>query len=157
MRIKEKIELENAKTEYKLLRPDLLTPALRIFSENKDNEYPQKIFEIGTSFGKENSGGGISEKRNLLIALSPGNFTEIKQILECLSGSLSLNFKIKEKKSNHFIEGRTASILLNGKEAGHFGEINPETLIEFGIKMPIAALEISLEEIFSALKENHPK
>src|SRR3989338_8726592 len=42
------IMVENSKTEYKILRPNLLIPVLRILRENKDQEYPQNIFEIGT-------------------------------------------------------------------------------------------------------------
>jgi K+-sensing histidine kinase KdpD len=38
---------------------------LRILNENKDNEYPQKFFEIGTVFHKENN--VISEEKKLTL------------------------------------------------------------------------------------------
>ena len=72
------LELENSKTEYKILRPNLLIPALRIISENKDNEYPQRIFEIGTVFSQDKnqkSDTEIKESTNLIIAITPANFT----------------------------------------------------------------------------------
>jgi len=54
MKLQDKIEVLDSKTEYKVLRPNLLIPTLRNLSENKDNDYPQKIFELGTVFSKDN-------------------------------------------------------------------------------------------------------
>ena len=146
----QKIELENSKTEYKILRPNLLIPALRIFSENRDNEYPQKLFEIGTVFKKDISGKsetGISESNNLLIACSPSNFTEIKQIIEYLGSMLGVSFSLKENTHPFLIEGRTASIKCKDKEIGLMGEIHPETLRSWNIKMPLAIIEINTDEL----------
>ncbi|MCX8158830.1 MAG: phenylalanine--tRNA ligase subunit beta [Candidatus Pacearchaeota archaeon] len=145
----EKIELETSKTEFKLVRPNLLIPSLRIFAENKDNEYPQKIFEIGTIFEKDNkTETGIKETKHLLIALSPGNFTEIKQTFDYLSRMLDIKYEIEQTERQGLIEGRTGKIIINNKETGFIGEVHPETLKEWNIKLPVALLEISLEEIF---------
>ena len=77
MRVSEKqeinfIELEESKTDYTILRKDLTHYFLKIFSENIDSEYPQKIFEIGCIF---NLNKDVNEKENLAVAISPGNFT----------------------------------------------------------------------------------
>jgi phenylalanyl-tRNA synthetase beta chain len=151
MKIEDKIELENSKTEYKILRPNLIVPALRTFSENKDNEYPQKVFEIGSVFEKGSTNlteTGIKESKNLIIALSPGDFTGLKQILDYLIKMLGLCHELKESKVSGFIEGRVGNVIINKKECGFIGEVHPETLREWSIKMPVVALEISLEEIF---------
>jgi phenylalanyl-tRNA synthetase beta chain len=153
-KMSDKIEVENSKTEYKILRSDLSIPALRILSENKDNEYPQKIFEVGTVFAKDTLGKaetGIVESQHLLLASTPANFTEIKQILDYLFRMLSINYEIKEHTQEGFIEGRTGEILLNGKSIGHLGELHPETLRKWNIKMPLALAEISLECIFNEI------
>ena len=144
------VELESSKTEYNIMRKDLTHYLLRIFSENSDSEYPQKIFESGKIFEKETE---IIEKENLAIAISPGNFTEIKQVLEYLGKMLSLEFEIKEMNQNvsHLIEGRTAKIFLDGKEIGNIGEVHPKILRNWKIKMPVSIMEISLEEIFEKL------
>ena len=148
------IELENSKTEFKYLRPNLTIPCLRTYSENKDHEYPQRVFEIGTIFNHdhEKTESKISEQTNLLIASSPANFTEIKQILDFLFKSINLNYELEDSKSSYTIEGRTGSILFNNKEIGIIGEIHPETLKNWGIKFPVSLIEISLEEIFEKLK-----
>jgi len=145
----DKIFLENSKTDYKILRENLLIPCLRIISENKDNEYPQKMFEIGSVFSKDkNSETGIKESDNLCLAITPGNFTEVKRVLEYLVKSLGFSLDYKEGSSNLLIDGRTASVILDGKEIGFIGEVHPEILRDFGIKMQVSIAEISLEKIF---------
>ena len=80
--IKSFIEVEKSKTDYDLLRKNLSHYLLKNLSENVDAEYPQKIFEMGRVF--ELKSNQINEKEKLCIALTPGNYTEIKQVLEYL-------------------------------------------------------------------------
>ncbi|MBU0467208.1 MAG: phenylalanine--tRNA ligase subunit beta [Nanoarchaeota archaeon] len=149
-----KIELEDSKTEYKILRPNLLIPSLRILSENKDHEYPQNTFEIGTVFSlNEKQETGIKETENLIILCSPGNFTKMKQVLNYLTQQLGINYTLEESSHSQLIEGRTAQIKINNKEVGYLGELHPETLRAWGLKMPVAVLEIELEEVFELLKK----
>lgn len=148
-KIKNPIKVKDSKTEYKILRPNLLIPNLRILSENSDVEYPHKIFEIGSVFSKNSEKEtGIEEKDNLFFAKTPGNFTEIKQSIDYLMDNLGIKFDIGETQIPESIEGRTGSILVNGKSIGFFGEIHPTTLRKWGMKMPLAVFEISLEEIY---------
>lgn len=144
---KEFVELENSKTEFNILRKDLSSFILRNLSENVDSEYPQKIFEIGTVFELKQS---IQEKENLAIAITPGNFTEIKQIWMYLMKSLGIKTELNEteENTNHLIEGRVATITLDNKEIGILGEIHPKILKNWKIKMPVAILEVNLKEIF---------
>src|SRR3989344_3658806 len=137
--LQDRIETENAKTDYKLLRLNLIIPALRILAENKDNEYPQKIFELGVVFKKSaKSESGIAEQSRLLIASTPGKFTELKQILDYLFKMLNLQYAIKESYNSHLIDGRTGEILLDGKSIGFIGEVHPQTLRNFNIKLPVS-------------------
>ena len=148
---KDFIQLENSKTDYDLLRKNLSHYLLKNLSENVDSEYPQRIYEIGTVF--ESKKEKIEEKEKLAIAITPGNFTDVKQIIIYLFNSLGLKVELNESEDPpiHFIEGRTAGIILKDKEIGKVGEIHPKILRNWKIKMPIALLEINLEEIFREL------
>lgn len=129
------INLKDSKTEYKILRPNLLIPSLRILNENKDREYPQELFEIGTVFSlNSTTETNIAENDNLCIVAAPGNFTKIKQYLVYLFENLSLDFKLNESLHDKLIQGRCASIEINGKSIGYMGELHPETLRTWGIK-----------------------
>ena len=141
------IEVEESKTEYSVLRPDLLSNTMKIFYQNSDSAYPQRIFEIGRVFAKdEKSETGISEKERLSIALinENANYTELKQILDYLFRMLGKEYHIENSSGDSYIEGRCGKIISEGKEIGLIGEISPEVLKNCKIKMPTVALEIDL-------------
>jgi phenylalanyl-tRNA synthetase beta chain len=144
---KNSIELEESKTDYTILRENLAHYLLKNFAENVDSEYPQKIFEIGKVFE-------LSENENLGVAITSGNFTKIKQILEYLSRMINIEIKVKEpeKSPPYFIDGRVAEIYIRDKKIGFIGEIHPRILKNWRIKMPVALFEISLKEIFEELE-----
>ena len=149
---KDFIEVEESKTDYSILRKYLTPYLLKNLSENIDSEYPQSIFEIGKVF--QLNGEKINEKENLAVAIAPGNFTEIKQIIEYLfkMANMEIKFKESEEFPPHFIEGRVANIKINNKEIGFAGEIHPKILKNWKIKMPVAVFEIELEEVFKKLE-----
>jgi len=148
---KDFIEIEESKTEYNIMRKDLTSYLLKIVSENADSEYPQSIFEIGKIFNTNNK---IIENENLAGATIPGNFTELKQILEYLSRMINVEIELKEAEEipPHYIDGRCAEIILDEKVIGHIGEIHPKILRNWKIKMPVALFEIELEKIFEKLE-----
>ncbi len=146
------IEVEGSKTDYNLLRKSLTAYLLKNLSENIDSEYPQSIFETGKVFylNKEK----IIESENLAAAITPGNFTKIKQILEYFFKmiNIKIDFKEPEEFPTHFIGGRVAEIILENKRIGFIGEIHPKILKNWKIKMPVALFEIELEKVFEKLK-----
>jgi len=153
MKLQEKVEVVDSKTEYKYLRPNLLSSSLRILAENKDHDYPQETFEIGSVFSHDNSKEtGIREATNLVISLAPANFTKIKQILEYIASSLNIEFSLEEGEHPQLIEGRTASVKYDGKVIGYLGEVHPETLRSWTVKMPASVIEIELDKVFKKLK-----
>ena len=152
------VELESSKTDYNILRKNLSHFLLKNFSDNVDVEYPQKIFEIGEIFelGKEK----ISENESLAVAVAPGNFTELKQILEYLSRMLNIQFTFTEASNfpDYFIDGRVVEVIFEKDKIGYIGEIHPNILKNWKIKMPVALFEISLEEVLDKLcLDSHPK
>ncbi len=146
------IYVKESKTDYDTLRTNISHYLLKNLSENIDEEYPQKIFEIGTVFSGTDK---VSEENNLGLAITPGNFTDTKQILDYLFRMLNINKKIKlvepKKIQTHFIEGRVAQINYNNKEIGYLGEIHPKILKNWKIKMPITLFEIKLDDIYKDL------
>ncbi len=144
------IEIKNSKTDYNLLRNNLLHCALRILGDNVDSEYPHRIFELGKIFKKdEKSETGITETERLCVALadSQTGFTEIKQTLDYLMKMLGKTCKIEPVSSPFFIEGRCGKVLVDGKEGGHIGEISAQIINHLKIKMPVAAFEIDIERL----------
>jgi phenylalanyl-tRNA synthetase beta chain len=144
------VEVEESKTNYNVLRKNLSHYLLKNLSENIDSVYPQRIFESGRIFELKDK---IIETESLAIAISPGNFTELKQILEYLSRMMELKIELKETEitPGHLIEGRTAEVTLENKNIGYMGEVHPKILKKWKIKMPVALLELNLEKIFEKI------
>ena len=150
------IDIEESKTEYNILRKDLSHYLLKVVSENVDSEYPQKIFEIGEVFKKDNLNEVIEEDK-LSIALTPGNFTDLKQIINYLFKNLNLEIELKEPENNfpiHFIEGRVAELFIENTSIGFAGEIHPKILKNWKIKMPVSLCEMSLEKVMELINKS---
>ncbi len=144
------IELANSiNQDFNALRPSLLISLLQILSESQHHEYPHSIFEINTIFDNED------EKTNLAIAISheKSNFTEIKQVLDSLFASLGLEYSLEALKEDICIEGRTGEIKIKNKKIGFLGEVHPEVLSNWNIRMPVSILEISLSSLFLVYKD----
>ena len=142
---KEYVKVENSKTEHEFLRKDLASYLMKIYSENVDVEYPHEIFQIGRIFD------GFHEKEHLAVAMTPGNFTKLKQALDYFSRMLDVRLEVKESNEipEYFIEGRVAKILFNNKFVGFLGEVHPKVIQNFKLKMPVALFEIDLDEILN--------
>ncbi len=144
------IEVKDTKTEDNCLRAWLIPCLLKVLMENKHNEFPQNIFDIGTIFKKGNSETGVVENDRLAILLcnEKSDYTRIKQILDYLFNQLDFKYKIEDTEHNSFIEGRVGRIIHQNKKIGYIGEIHPNVLDNFDLTMPVAALEINLTELF---------
>ncbi len=143
--IKDAVEVLESKTEYSYLRPNLLINSLKVLGENTEAKYPQKIFELGRVFEKQEY--GVVEKEKLCVSISgETGFTEIKQVLDYLMRMLDLEYSIEECEEGCFIEGRTGKIVVNKGEVGLLGEVSPLLIKKWGMKMPVSSLEINIEE-----------
>ena len=148
------IELVNALTEdFNLMRAWLIPSLMQVLVNNKHNEYPQKIYEVGIVFRKDDF--EISEPKHLAVLSSHPltDYTEIKQILDALLLALDLKYDIIETEHNSFIPGRVGSIIIKGKNIGFLGEIHPKVLSNFFLDNPVVALEIDVNMLFELV--NH--
>ena len=127
----------------------MLVSLMGILANNKHNEYPQRIFEIGKIFK------GLNEINYLcyLSSHAEANFTEAKQVLSALMNALNLNVKLIEKEDKRFISGRCASVLVENSNIGIIGEIHPEFLEKFELEMPVCSFEIDVDKIFIILNK----
>jgi phenylalanyl-tRNA synthetase beta chain len=130
---KEFIDVEDSKTEYNVLRIDILNNLMKILSENSDSSYPQKIFELGKVFELDkNSETGLKEKENLSIAIAgdDANFTEIKRILDYLFKMLDKQYHLEPCENSNYISGRAGKLFAENrpKEGSRINEIMKEAV-----------------------------
>ncbi len=145
------VELKNpVSKEYDSLRYWITPSLLETFEKNKNNPYPQNIFEIGKVFGIEKDNKVKEQVRVAMGTCSDtSDYTKARQVLETIFDSLELKAEFKKTEHPSFIKGRVARVYCNNKAVAYVGEISPEVLSNFGIEMPVSAFELNLSEIFN--------
>jgi phenylalanyl-tRNA synthetase beta chain len=149
----EKIKVNESKSkEHEFLRTNILSSLVHNLSYNVHEEYPQKIFEIGKTFSFKNN---LIEQWNLgvLLASNNANYTEAKSILQSIFKiNFGMEFTTRRNDNNLFLKGRSADILYENKLIGFIGEISPDLITKFNLRVPLSGFELNLSTCFQECK-----
>ncbi len=132
---------------YEYLRPDLLPGLIRFVGRNSEVQFPHHIFETGEVAVREGTDVITLTKAAVVLAGSDETFETSHRILDALFRLTGIDYSLNETENNYFIDGRSAEIIVEGKQVGHIGEIKVEILENHDIKVPISAFEIDLTKI----------
>lgn len=131
-----------------MIRTSLINSLMEFLEDNKHEDLPQKIFEIGDVLyldeTKENK-TVASKKLAGVICHSTANFTEIKSVVTSVLSNLGYTMEISDSENKTFIEGRAADVegkAQKGTVNGFFGEVSPEVITNFTLEYPVIAFEI---------------
>ena len=131
-----------------MIRTSLINSLMEFLEDNKHEDLPQKIFEIGDVLyldeTKENK-TVPSKKLAGVICHSTANFTEIKSVVTSVLSNLGYSMEISDSDNKTFIAGRVADVKGNAQEGsvkGFFGEVSPEVISNFTLEYPVIAFEI---------------
>ncbi len=131
-----------------MIRTSLLNSLMEFLEDNKHEDLPQKIFEIGdvVYMDDENFNKTRTVKKLAgLICHSSANFTEIKSTTSSIVSNLGYSMELSDSQNTSFIAGRVADFTgesKNGQIKGFFGEIAPEVIRNFELEYPVTAFEI---------------
>ncbi len=132
-----------------MLRTSVLPSLMSALSKSSQERMPQRLFEIGGAFRME---GGRPVERTHVSMVSEhtrSNFSEMKAYVNAIVWAAGAGRAGFERHSDPaFIEGRCASVSINGRRIGVMGEIHPEVLSNFRIEEPVSAAELELEALF---------
>lgn len=134
-----------------VLRVSLLPELIKCFESNLHGEFPQRIFEVNdvALIDESSDVKSVNETRlSVAVCNSNASFTEVKEILESVRANLGLDFELMPKDYGMFIKGRSAAVTVKGKEIGFIGELHPQVITNFGLKLPVAAFELILEGFY---------
>jgi phenylalanyl-tRNA synthetase beta chain len=137
-------------TTWNSIRSWLLPSIMDFLKANLHVEYPQKVFEVGdvVVIDEKMETCTRTEKKLACAVSDPeAGYEDISSILDALLRSIGLEYSLKTKEYDSFIEGRSAEIVSNGKSVGIVGEIHPQVLNNWGIEKPVAAFEIDIDGI----------
>lgn len=144
------VKLANPKmSTHTVMRNWLLPSLLEFLSKNTHVDYPQKIFEVGSSINRDEDDQkqALEERRIAGVTIHSGaGFTEIRSTLDALMKATGRAFTIKPGEHPSFLTGRCGAIMAEGREIGVVGEIHPRVLQNWGLSLPAAALEVDFTE-----------
>ncbi|MFC1993991.1 phenylalanine--tRNA ligase subunit beta [Chloroflexota bacterium] len=156
------LKLANPLTlEQEYLRTSLRGGLLTAFSANARHEDNSiMLFEVGKVYSpKEND---LPEEREMLAGVIGGprigqschqtegglDFFDTKGILEAVLNRLGLKPSFEPAEDLNFLPGRTAEVLVGGKQVGVLGEVHPKLADSFDIHtIPLYLFEVDLQEL----------
>ncbi len=139
--------LEPYSAEYTIIRTWVLPSLLMVLENNTHRAYPQNLIEIGfTAKLDPTKDTGVGENHAIAATIthSQASYEESKSKLQVLCQRFNKRLETLPISHPTFIEGRTASIVIDGEPKGILGEIHPEVLSLHGIELPVSAFELSL-------------
>jgi phenylalanyl-tRNA synthetase beta chain len=142
------VEIANfVSTNYQIFRRHLFPELLEFLAKNKNQQYPQRIFEIGKTLeldAKADNGTKEARKVSAIMSASKTNFTEIKSVLDAIANGRGFKYSLKESNLPFLEKGKAAEILANGKTIGFVGELNRGILANFSLGTNSTMLEIEV-------------
>ncbi len=138
------IKLRNPLGEdYSVMRTTLIGNTMEVLARNyKYGVNAAKTFEIGNTFrpiGKELTADSLPEEKKLLSLGMYGDvdFFSLKGVVKGLLDRLGIeNVEYQaETENTTFHPGRTANVIVDGENVGIIGEIHPDVLENYDIKV----------------------
>ena len=146
----------SAEKSLNMIRTQLLPEVIKCLVENRNREYPQKVFEIEHVVIPDKKEDVRCKTLMMMagaISDSTSDITMIHQPIEALLDMLGINYTVSEKEHSSFVAGRCVAIRIKDRELCHLGELHPKVLENFGIVMPTAAFELDFEMLLDTLKK----
>jgi phenylalanyl-tRNA synthetase beta chain len=149
---------------YSTVRDWIIPSLLEIEAQSAGALYPHRLFEVGevAVFDESATLGSRTEARLAgLIAEEAVAFDRAQSVVYALLGKLKRPFRVVHWAHPSFIEGRVGLVLSEDKPAtgensatpmplGFLGELSPQVLTAWGVRMPAVAFEFSLDALWRA-------
>lgn len=158
----EGVKLRNPLSEdLNVMRRSLVYPIWKNIRENfHAGNNSGKLFEIGSTFSKEN--GSYKETRKLILAVWGEDFGlyaknypvvyKLKSTLESLLQNLQISAYTVAPLGDapaYLHKGQWAAINCEGKAVGYLGTIHPVILADEKIRVPVAIAELNLDYLLA--------
>ena len=150
------VAIENPMSEsYAALRPTLLASLLAVEERSAKTAYPHRVFEVGEAVVRDDDENHLSRTEPLLGALvahPEARFSDLHSVLSYVAFYLDVAIELRPLDRGCFLPGRGAELVLDGHGVGILGELHPEVLERWGVKMPASFLELRLGALPDALQ-----
>ncbi|WP_281195111.1 phenylalanine--tRNA ligase subunit beta [Halorubrum sp. F4] len=136
--------------EYTQLRTWALPSLLLLLEGNTHNAYPQDVAEVGfVAERDEAENTNVSEARHVAgaVARRDASYEAAKGRLQAVCDDFGAELETPRTDHPTFIDGRTASVTIDGESVGVIGEVHPAVLVDHDLEVPVAAFEFDLDAL----------
>ncbi|OON90823.1 MAG: phenylalanine--tRNA ligase subunit beta [Epulopiscium sp. Nele67-Bin002] len=143
--------------DFSILRTTTLNGMLNALSTNYNRRnLDVALYEIGKVFIPTSSLPDEVEKVTVGMYGKDVDFYSIKGIVEALVNHLSIdNVEYTRNTNIDFMhKGRCASLIINGKYVGFFGEVHPQVSKNYAIDTKVYVMELDLDSLVNSSSPN---
>ncbi len=133
--------------EYTIFRTWALPSLLMVLERNTHRRYPQDLAEVGvTAQVDATEPTGVREHHTVagVIASHDASYEDARGRLQALTNAYKTDLTTPPTSHPSFIDGRVATVELDGQAAGVIGELHPAVLVEHDLELPVAGFEFKL-------------
>lgn len=143
------VTVRNAVLEDRtILRAWLAPSLLEVLSQNRHRALPQRLFEIGYVVDPDMSGTQNRLRLAVVEQAAKTGFSSAKALAEAIVRDSGVPVTIAPGTAPGFIAGREGDFVApDGSRIGHFGELHPDTIVNFGLGAATIALELDLSSV----------
>ncbi|MFD1598357.1 phenylalanine--tRNA ligase beta subunit-related protein [Halobellus rarus] len=136
--------------DYTILRPWALPSLVMVLENNTHRAYPQDLAEVGLVAERDDEvNTRVRERRHVAGALArhDATYEDAKARLQAICRDFDVELETPPTEHPSFIDGRVASVVIDGEPVGVVGELHPRVLVEHDLELPVAAFEFDLEAL----------
>lgn len=136
--------------DYEILRTWALPSLLLVLENNTHRRYPQDLAEVGLAAHVDpGENTGVAETRRVaaVLARTDASYEDAKARLSALARAFDVELETPATEHPSLIDGRAASVVLDGERAGIIGEFHPEILVGHGLEVPVVGFEFRADAL----------
>ncbi len=137
-------------TEHTILRQNILPGLLRLLAANRHHDLPQGVYELGTVVIDHKN----RDRFAFLVAEKSGGFASLRGRIQALMRDLGCkDWTLEVLEGGPWLEGRSASIMVNGITVGECGELDPHVSESFDLNVPMSGAQIDVQLLSSVMQD----
>ncbi|CAM2920987.1 phenylalanine--tRNA ligase subunit beta [Halobacterium salinarum] len=136
--------------DFTILRTWALPSLAMVLETNTHHAYPQDLAEVGfAAHADGDTQTGVAERRTVaaVLARNDASYEDAKARLQALCDEFAVALETPPTTHPSFIDGRAATIEIDGQPAGVIGELHPGVIVEHDVEVPVAGFEFELDAL----------
>ena len=140
--------------DHTLLRQRILPQLFELLATNRHHELPQRVWELGRVVVDHRNAWRLAWTQ----AAAKVGFADVRAQVQALMTELGaveeeVRIEVPQDTSGPWLAGRAASVTIEGRLLGSFGEVDPAVSEAFELAVPIIAAEFDVVAVEAAIPD----